>query len=42
MYKTGTGFMTLLTASTMGDRVILPLILLVIGAWLILAGKEEA
>lgn len=41
MYKTCAGFMTLLTASTLGDRIFIPLMLVVIGALLILAGKEE-
>lgn len=33
--------MTLLTASTLGDRLIIPLLMVVIGAYLILTGKEE-
>ena len=41
MYKTGAGFIALLTASTLGDRMLVPLLLIVIGAMLILAGKEE-
>lgn len=41
MYKTCAGFITLLTASTLGDRLVIPLLMVVIGAWLILTGKEE-
>lgn len=41
MYKTCAGFMTLLTASTLGDRLVIPLLMVVIGAWLILEGKGE-
>lgn len=41
MYKQGIGFMTMLMASTMGNRVLIPLLLIVIGALLIIAGKEE-
>lgn len=41
MYKTCAGFITLLTASTLGDRLVIPLLMVVIGAWLILEGKGE-
>ena len=41
MYKTCAGFITLLTASTLGDRLVIPLLMVVVGAWLILEGKGE-
>lgn len=41
MYKTCAGFIALLTASTLGDRLVIPLLMVVIGAWLILEGKGE-
>lgn len=40
MYKTCAGFITLLTASTLGDRIFLPLLMVAIGALLISMGKE--
>lgn len=41
MYKQGAGVITMMLATTMGDRLIIPILMIIVGAMLMAMGKGE-